>query len=491
LSQLRVLAGDYPELELTVPEIADSAWVDVLEEDRPGRALEEQLAHLRTTPAGEAGPTDLTARVDAVRAAIREGMGALQAQRQEIARLARELPEVGDLEDLARAHQVAESLHDSWRSQRDERLSQLGLESLEQASEREARAQRLRAQVVDQDLDPDLRQQVARPEELEELPLAQLQQLLRALPDQVEVAELEWDRAHKAWSSHREALARENPDKLLAACVERLRSLAAERLAPLSEPMTSEAATAAAEPVRAEVEAGALELERRRTELRAPEVSEEQAATGAGRAEQALQAARRTIERLTAELGQHVGKLESQADLFARLSRAEEGLARAGADLRAVEARAQAFRLLRTRLDVAKKELESDLVGPLRQQIGVRLRQITEGRYHELRLEQDFKAETLLTSTRQEAPLGDLSFGTREQVIFLSRLCLAELLSKNERQVLVYDDNLVHTDAARLEIACQLLLQVAEKVQVVLLTCHPERYAPIVKRARVQELLKL
>jgi hypothetical protein len=58
----------------------------------------------------------------------------------------------------------------------------------------------------------------------------------------------------------------------------------------------------------------------------------------------------------------------------------------------------------------------------------------------------DFKAESLLTDDGLTAPILDLSFGTREQLAFLSRLCLAEMLSEKERNLVVFDDNLVHTD---------------------------------------------
>mgnify|MGYP001434181896 CR=1 FL=1 len=194
------------------------------------------------------------------------------------------------------------------------------------------------------------------------------------------------------------------------------------------------------------------------------------------------------IKRLGSEMGQDQGKLNTQADLFYQLAKAQEACAAAEEESRMVEAQAEARKLLRAKLDEAKKELENDLVGPLRKLIGERLVEITRGRYQELRLEQNFKAEIVLRSDRVEAPITELSFGTREQLAFLSRLCLAELLSQHERHSLMFDDNLVHTDDDRLAIAHQLLLEVAGKAQVILLTCHPERYGPILERAKVQHL---
>ena len=42
---------------------------------------------------------------------------------------------------------------------------------------------------------------------------------------------------------------------------------------------------------------------------------------------------------------------------------------------------------------------------------------------------------------------------------------------------MLFDDNLVHTDEQRMAVACGWLEEVAEKAQLLVFTCHPERYA--------------
>lgn len=44
--------------------------------------------------------------------------------------------------------------------------------------------------------------------------------------------------------------------------------------------------------------------------------------------------------------------------------------------------------------------------------------------------------------------------------------------------LVVFDDNLVHTDPARLKLACQMLTEAAQSCQILLLSCHPERFLP-------------
>ena len=47
------------------------------------------------------------------------------------------------------------------------------------------------------------------------------------------------------------------------------------------------------------------------------------------------------------------------------------------------------------------------------------------------------------------------------------------------RQVVILDDNLVHTDDQRMLLACHMLEQAAANVQIIIFTCHPERYRKI------------
>jgi uncharacterized protein YhaN len=72
--------------------------------------------------------------------------------------------------------------------------------------------------------------------------------------------------------------------------------------------------------------------------------------------------------------------------------------------------------------------------------------------------------------------LESLSGGEREQVHFAVRLALAEVLAQEERPMVVLDDVLVATDRARLERVISVLEEYASRMQIVVLTCHPERY---------------
>jgi DNA repair exonuclease SbcCD ATPase subunit len=78
-----------------------------------------------------------------------------------------------------------------------------------------------------------------------------------------------------------------------------------------------------------------------------------------------------------------------------------------------------------------------------------------------------------------QAALDQMSVGEQEQIYFATQLALAEVVSQNERQVLLLDDPLVNTDGERLARILDLIDQHSRRLQVVILSCHPERYGPL------------
>ncbi len=72
--------------------------------------------------------------------------------------------------------------------------------------------------------------------------------------------------------------------------------------------------------------------------------------------------------------------------------------------------------------------------------------------------------------------LDALSGGTEEQIFFVTRLALAQVIAAGGREAIVLDDPLVYTDAVRMARILPLLAEAARSCQILLFTCHPERY---------------
>ena len=309
--------------------------------------------------------------------------------------------------------------------------------------------------------------------EVDRLGLPELEQELGALPGLIAQNEGLWKLAQANFQAQQKDLQNllaQNPEAQLQMAQETLQRLTAERpegdaTAALSE---LQARILASQPVAPE----------------GPEVSPELIQG----LENELAVSRRELEQQQSRLNQLIGGVREQKNLHFRLTLAQEEQSRADLRLAQIETEANANRILWESFQAARKELERDIVAPLRKRLSARVQSLTGARYRQVIMQSDFKAESLLTADGLTAPLVDLSFGTREQLAFLSRLCLAEMLSEGERNLVVFDDNLVHTDPGRLKLACEMLQDAAETTQILLLSCHPERFLAHLSKAHVQEV---
>lgn len=71
--------------------------------------------------------------------------------------------------------------------------------------------------------------------------------------------------------------------------------------------------------------------------------------------------------------------------------------------------------------------------------------------------------------------IDQLSIGAKEQLSFLSRLAIARIASSEGPIPLILDDDLVSTDNRRLK-AIGKILEDLKEIQVLIFTCHPERF---------------
>lgn len=85
----------------------------------------------------------------------------------------------------------------------------------------------------------------------------------------------------------------------------------------------------------------------------------------------------------------------------------------------------------------------------------------------------------------------NLSYGTREQMGLISRLAYADLLREAGKPTLIIlDDALVHSDAARLAQMKRILFDAATRHQVLLFSCHPDNWRDLGVAARDLQALK-
>jgi uncharacterized protein YhaN len=136
-----------------------------------------------------------------------------------------------------------------------------------------------------------------------------------------------------------------------------------------------------------------------------------------------------------------------------------------------------AIRLLRDTVARCRAEAVAAVAGPVEAAATRMLQRIAGGRLGRLRLGEGFEPEHVAPELAGgPVPVDSASGGEREQIHLATRLALAEVLAKEERQLVVLDDVLTATDTPRLARIQEILEEAAQRLQILILTCHPERY---------------
>jgi uncharacterized protein YhaN len=173
------------------------------------------------------------------------------------------------------------------------------------------------------------------------------------------------------------------------------------------------------------------------------------------------------------------GRLEQLATAgpYSALSQVEEQIAELKTRIDSEELRINAIRLLRDTVHHCKANLLSDLRKPVEEATTRMIQRIAGTRLGNVQLADKFQPQSVAPRmASSEVTLPDLSGGETEQVHLAVRLALAEVLAAGDRRFLVLDDILTATDTGRLARILSILEEAAQRLQLFILTCHPERY---------------
>ncbi len=172
---------------------------------------------------------------------------------------------------------------------------------------------------------------------------------------------------------------------------------------------------------------------------------------------------------------------------YSEVARLEEEAADLERQAQEEELRAKAIRLLHEIVNESRAEVQAAVTGPVERAATRMLHRIAGERLGTLKIGAGFQPERICPGENLEASLDNASGGEQEQIHLVTRLALAEVLAKEQRQLVVWDDVLAATDMGRLARTLTLIEEAAERLQIVILTCHPERYRGL-ERARFIDL---
>lgn len=182
------------------------------------------------------------------------------------------------------------------------------------------------------------------------------------------------------------------------------------------------------------------------------------------------------------------GRIEEQAaqSPWQSLAHAEEQAGEIERSLTEVSDEAGAALLLRDTLSECRAEMMSSISGTVARETSALITAIAGATLGEIQLAAEFTPSSLTPAGHSEAvPLDQLSGGEFEQVHFATRLALAGHLCRLEPQLAIFDDVLMATDPTRLARILALLEARREQLQVLILTCHPERFASLAGANRI------
>jgi uncharacterized protein YhaN len=197
------------------------------------------------------------------------------------------------------------------------------------------------------------------------------------------------------------------------------------------------------------------------------------------RLEAQLQAANDAVIQAREQEIREESKLEGLAAQgpYSALAWIEERVAQLERDVRAEQLHVDAVKLLRDTLATCRAEAAAAVAGPVEAAATRIFQRIASPRLGHIQIGENFEPAAIVPDVAGESvTLDNLSGGEQEQLYLAARLALAHALRKDERQLVVLDDVLTATDAGRLARVMSVLEEAAQELQILILTCHPERY---------------
>ena len=207
-----------------------------------------------------------------------------------------------------------------------------------------------------------------------------------------------------------------------------------------------------------------------------------------------LEALEQEKDRLLSQRGQAQQRTQSLGanNPLAELEQRQVTWEEAEADRRAIEQRGQALRLLLDRFHSAQSNLANRYSEPLRAAIAPYLAALADEPHQPLLAfdpQQGFHNLQLRQGDEAFA-FERLSGGMREQLAATVRLAMAEVLKPAYGDVLplVFDDAFTNSDRERQQGLRRMLERgMQQGIQIVLLTCHPSDYTPLLDEGQGQE----
>lgn len=199
------------------------------------------------------------------------------------------------------------------------------------------------------------------------------------------------------------------------------------------------------------------------------------------RAAAALQQIANELQARRAERDSARGSLETLGaqGIFSRETELEERKAEVEARRQAARDRGWSARIVCDLIEFRRNAATRAILAPLERRLTGAFAELTGNASRRVFLDENLQIAGIGRTREAQYPFDSLSQGAREQLLLCLRLSVASELASEEPQALILDDVLVNTDPVRQERILDKLNSASDALQILILTCHPDRYRGI------------
>ena len=165
--------------------------------------------------------------------------------------------------------------------------------------------------------------------------------------------------------------------------------------------------------------------------------------------------------------------------LYTRETELEENKAEAILRRDAARAHGWSTRVAHDLIEYRKQAATKAVLAPLEQRLTTAFAELTGDTTRQVFLDERLQIAGIGRTKEEAYAFNQLSQGAKEQLLLCLRLAVAQELATEEPQVLILDDVLVSTDSVRQDRILDVLGSQATRLQILILTCHPDRYRGI------------
>jgi len=197
-----------------------------------------------------------------------------------------------------------------------------------------------------------------------------------------------------------------------------------------------------------------------------------------------LEAVGLKVQETKESLAKLQGIIDTKLQGVKNLAEVEAELLQSWKEKEQILQRKKALELARDNILEVSRQVQRDFAPQVNAGVGKVMGSITQGRYFEVRIDQDLNLRVIVPETGEAQDIRALSLGTVDQFYFALRLALTEVIGA--KFPLIMDEPFAQYDDQRLEASLGILAELASRRQVVLFSCH-RRELEMLSRVNGQE----